>query len=136
MSASLGCSWSFILTGTHRYFPSIVRDNVNYRVLDGVLVNPQSVPGGSFQPYDLGITAVHEVGHWFGLLHSKLPLHLSLGLNCHTNGTTAFQDGCFGEGDNIADTPAEASAAFGCQTVGLLSHINKNKPADSFVSGS
>ena len=63
--------------------------------LHGVVFHYGSVPGGYLAPYNLGGTLAHEAGHYLGLYHT-------------------FQGGCTAPGDQIDDTPFEASAAFGC----------------------
>ncbi|KAH9904516.1 extracellular metalloprotease [Xylariomycetidae sp. FL2044] len=65
-------------------------------VKDGCSINAFTVPGGAYEGYNLGYTAVHEAGHWFGLLH------------------TFEGNSCEGGGDHVADTPPQKSATHGC----------------------
>lgn len=64
-------------------------------VLDGCNILSSTMPsGGTFQMYNQGGTAVHEIGHWNGLLHP-------------------FQDNTcdpFDYGDYVADTPQELTS--------------------------
>jgi hypothetical protein len=64
--------------------------------LDGVVVYYASLPNGPAAPYNLGKTAVHEVGHWVGLLHTFPGIP-----NCAIN-------------DRVTDTAAGQTPAYGC----------------------
>ena len=65
---------------------------------DGVVLNWESMPGASdtFEGlYDLGMTLVHEVGHWINLEHT-------------------FYGGCNAKGDYVDDTPPMRVPTRGC----------------------
>jgi hypothetical protein len=54
-------------------------------------------------PYDLGRTATHELGHYFGLYHTF-------------DGGCGSASACFTTGDRICDTNPESGPVFGCPT--------------------
>lgn len=75
----------------YAYYPGAFAEN---SPRNAVFIHYASLPGGAFVGYNLGRTATHEIGHYFGLMHT-------------------FDNGC-SPGDDVADTPAEASPASGC----------------------
>ena len=65
--------------------------------LDGVVINPTAFGTiGTNAPYNMGRTAVHEVGHWLGLKH-------------------IWCDAACGD-DNVGDTPKQGSYTTGTPT--------------------
>ena len=74
--------------------PTFVTPGDEWFYRDGCQVHADTMPGGDDPKY-LGHTAIHEAGHWFGLLHT-------------------FQGRCSIYGDGVMDTPPQASASTGC----------------------
>ena len=77
------------------YFPGL---NDAQAYLDGIVVDWESMYKTSDayeDQYDLGFTAVHEVGHWLALDHT-------------------FYGGCNAHGDAVDDTPAMKVPTSGC----------------------
>ncbi|KJZ74772.1 hypothetical protein HIM_05889 [Hirsutella minnesotensis 3608] len=85
----------------------------NGYILDGINMNAKAFPGGDYKAgpslMNEGKALTHEVGHWFGLVHT-------------------FQGGCGGEGDTIDDTPPQEKPSEGCP-VGKRSCGNKVEDA-------
>lgn len=75
------------------------RDDYTY---DGCQIISAALPGGAFTDYNLGGTAVHEIGHWLGLLHTFE------GRSCEV---TSW-------GDYVADTPQQRDPTTGCPVRG------------------
>ena len=81
----------------YAYLPEIT--NTAQAYLDGIVIDWRTMPGVSTEyagVADEGDTLTHEAGHWLNLEHT-------------------FFGQCNKSGDFVADTPAEKSAAFGCQ---------------------
>ena len=66
----------------------------------GVVVHPRYFGKNTTSKFGLGRVAVHEVGHYFGLYHTWGKVNDTL---CET-------------GDDVADTPPQLSAYYGCPT--------------------
>ncbi|KAF2716810.1 zincin [Polychaeton citri CBS 116435] len=77
---------------------------------DGCNVAAQTMPGGNIGGYNTGMTAVHEIGHWLGLLHT-------------------FEGySCSGNGDFISDTPMESSSTSGCPAKPAKNSCGSSRP--------
>ena len=88
---------------------------------DGCNVNANTMPDGTMDGFNRGKTAVHEIGHWLGLLHT-------------------FEGySCDGPGDYIDDTPMEKESTDGCPSTPPKSTCpnqpgsDKNDPIHNFM---
>ncbi|CAI7609514.1 unnamed protein product [Penicillium discolor] len=70
----------------------------SHYVKDGCNVLAKTMPGGSLDLYNRGGTAIHEIGHWHGLLHTFQ------GESCSVDDP----------GDHISDTPQQSTPTDGC----------------------
>lgn len=81
------------------YFPGLGN---GHAYLDGIVVDWESMYKVSEtykDRFDLGFTAVHEAGHWFGLHHT-------------------FNGACNAKGDYVDDTPSQGIPTSGCPADG------------------
>lgn len=82
---------------------------------DGVILHHGILPGGSNSDFNTGEVLVHETGHWMGLYHT-------------------FQGGCTSPGDEVDDTPAEATFSFNACPLGLDTCPSPGlDPTDNFM---
>lgn len=93
---SNGASWAT--------FPWSYRWDPDY---DGVVLGRGALPGGTSLAHNEGDVAVHEAGHWLGLYHTFQGYDF----------VEKDGGGCEGEGDYVADTPAEDFPAVTCEVL-------------------
>lgn len=72
-------------------FPSLLSGDPK---MDGLVICQDVLPQGKQERFNLGMTIIHETGHWFGLYHT-------------------FQGGCDGLGDEVADTQKHIKPNYG-----------------------
>jgi len=85
---------------------------------DGVVIRFSTVPGGTDPHYNLGMTLVHEVGHWLGLLHT-------------------FENSCASPGDCVDDTTPEGHGNFSvCNVFPNTCNTREGDPIFDFMDTS
>ncbi|MGE5106809.1 MAG: choice-of-anchor J domain-containing protein [Sphingobacteriales bacterium] len=94
--------WVTTLAGGVLGYANIPGSNTLPDNEDGVLISYNTLPGTGVAPYDLGRTTVHEVGHYFRLLH----------IWGDDFGACSGSD--FPDTPLLDDTPNQADATFGC----------------------
>ncbi|RIL09355.1 MAG: hypothetical protein DCC75_06695, partial [Proteobacteria bacterium] len=86
---------------------------------DGIVMLSTTLPGGSAFRYDLGNTAVHEVGHWLGLFHTFQP-------------GFGEANGCGTQGDFVSDTPSERIPHYNCRRSDSCRRLPGRDPIRNF----
>ena len=85
---------------------------------DGVVLQYDAVGNiGAAAPYDLGRTATHEVGHWLNLYH-----------------IWGDDGGACSGSDQVADTPNQSDANYGCESFPFLTSCAPTSPGEMFMN--
>ena len=107
-------------SGNLGYVPTLPQGGIVGTEADRVVVLWSSFGRNSpiGPPYDKGRTTTHEVGHYLGLYHTF-------------QGGCAAVSNCYGNGDRLCDTAAEAVPTFGCP--GSKSSCGTPDPVDNYM---
>jgi hypothetical protein len=84
---------------------------------DAVEIDFRTLPGGTAAPYNLGFSAVHETGHWLGLLHT-------------------FERGCrfINSLVEASDTPRHSEPTLGCPVSADTCPSHGTDPVHNFMN--
>ena len=83
--------------------------------MNAIFISTISLPNKNYNVYNLGMTSVHEVGHYFGLLHT-----FSESYECV-------------DGDMISDTPVEKYPSFTCGEKNTCPEHDGNDPITNYM---
>ncbi len=113
--------------------PRDIKNETAALLEDGCVVKAKTLPGGSMSNFNLGATATHEVGHFFGLLHvfegEICTVCTAISSEKSNEQRRFFCSDCTrsdqrcqmlscvqGDGDMVTDTPQQSVATEGCPT--------------------
>ena len=84
--------------------------------MNSIFIHTETLPDGDYDLYNEGLTLVHEIGHYFGLIH------------------TFAEEGTCIDGDEITDTPAEKTPNYLCDSSRDSCPNNEGKdPINNFM---
>ena len=95
------------------YYPWTFNENNR---MNTIFIHSDALPDGSMELYNKGLTLVHEIGHYFGLIH-----------------TFSYRGTCI-DGDMISDTPTEMTPNFWCdKTRDSCPGLSGNDPITNYM---
>ena len=83
--------------------------------MNTIFINTISLPNNKYNGYNIGMTSVHEIGHYFGLYHTF---------------SESFE--CI-DGDMISDTPIEKYPSFTCSITDSCPDHDGNDPITNYM---